>query len=71
MRTYRHVRTSLTCTNTYAHLGTAVGAICDGSTLRGVINGSMWLVNGDKMRLQQCPAGYVLIRDEYQPILDQ
>lgn len=52
-----------------------VGAACDGSSLAGSPNTSAWAVDpsaGDgALRLQWCPAGSVLVRDEARPALDQ
>ena len=39
-----------------------VGGTCDGSGLIG-LDGSTWVVTDDIYRLQSCPAGYILIRD--------
>lgn len=55
---------------TYVHIE---GGTCDGSLLIPKVNGSLW--NDDKSngiyRIRQCPAGYVLIRDDAQPVLDR
>ena len=49
----------------------AKGAICDGDQLRGKVNGSDWRRKGRHMRLNSCPAGYILVRDEAIPEADE
>lgn len=54
-----------------------VGAKCDGKSATGSIPGSVWAIEGTPgkpgnglTRLQQCPRGYVLVRDENAPLQD-
>ena len=50
-----------------------VGATCDGAALAGSPPGSVWMVDitGLEYRLLSCPAGYVVVRAEAWPSLDQ
>lgn len=48
-----------------------LGATCDGKKVTG-ISGSVWELDFDNhTRLQQCPSGYVLVREDRQPFQDQ
>ncbi len=48
-----------------------VGAVCNGSSLTGLVEGSAWVAAGKVVRLVQCPKGYILVRDEAAAGLDQ
>ncbi len=39
------------------------GAVCDSRQLAGLVAGSVWKPEGSFMRLQQCPPGFVAVRD--------
>ena len=47
------------------------GAICADGAFFGLPAGAVWLAAGDFMRLEACPAGYVLVRDEARPAADE
>ena len=40
----------------------AVGGKCNGSKLVGNVEGSVWIQQGQYMRILECPAGYILVR---------
>ena len=49
-----------------------IGAVCNGAALVGLPTASSWAAGADGvLRLQSCPAGYVLVRDEDRPAQDQ
>ena len=41
----------------------AIGAECDGSDLKGLLEGSKWTREGQEMRLVECPPGSIIVRD--------
>ena len=49
------------------------GAECDGSRLIPRVHGSVWAddTNEGFYRIQECPPGFIVIRDELRPELDQ
>eukprot|EP00960_Hanusia_phi_P009635 280164-Hanusia_phi.AAC.1 len=47
-----------------------VGGKCDGSTLQPKVVGSAWGWEDGILRIQSCPAGYILIRSPTNPQLD-
>ena len=49
------------------------GAQCDGARLIPKVDGSVWSddTNSGFYRIQACPAGFIVIRDESRPELDQ
>ena len=48
-----------------------IGAVCNGKMIRGKVNGSEWVRNGSHVRLQSCPKGYILVRNEDRPETDE
>ncbi len=47
------------------------GGVCNGMNLTGKIPGMLWEVQGSKLRITECPVGYILVRDESRPVWDQ
>lgn len=48
-----------------------LGGICkDGLWVGAVVNTSVWRVENDRMRVAECPVGFVLVRDEATPSRD-
>jgi serine/threonine protein kinase len=41
----------------------AIGGECDGSNLKGLLEGSKWTREGQEMRLVECPPGSIIVRD--------
>ena len=46
------------------------GALCDSKTFKGLVDGSEWVETGGHMRVQACPAGYILVRG-VDPVADE
>eukprot|EP00960_Hanusia_phi_P045231 757100-Hanusia_phi.AAC.2 len=47
------------------------GASCDGRNLAPLVPGSVWEIYNGNYRVSSCPAGYVLVRDNREPLLDE
>ena len=47
------------------------GAVCTAGSFLGQTPGAVWAVVGDNMRVETCPVGYVLVRNEARPVADQ